>query len=100
MAQGKLKTKVQVPGKSGRNKQKQSHQRKALGPKKGARVCKPKKARHVELSKLKRGIQKTIGMSIEAEITARANVVEPKPFHLSHPAPDLKKDRKKKKKTK
>ncbi|XP_070571570.1 UPF0390 protein zgc136864-like [Ptychodera flava] len=99
MAQGKMKIKAQVPGK-GRNKQRHAQNKKVLGPKKGARVMKPKKAKSVEVAKLKKGIERIINNSIQAEISARASTVETKPFILSHPKPEQKKEGKRKKKKK
>nr|XP_002735270.2 PREDICTED: leydig cell tumor 10 kDa protein homolog [Saccoglossus kowalevskii] len=93
-----MKKKVQLPGKAGRNKQKHAHQKKALAPRKGGRVIKPKKAKNIEVAKLKKNIEKAIGSNIEAEIGARASSAEPKSFNIVHSSSNVKNKEAKKQK--
>ena len=59
-------------------KEKNRHKKHQL--KKGARVIAPKKAKHLEAAKLKKGLEKSIKANIEQEITAKVKSVEAKSF--------------------
>ncbi|XP_054749233.2 leydig cell tumor 10 kDa protein homolog [Lytechinus pictus] len=85
MVQGKIKTKVQVPGKGSRNKQKYAHQKKK-GPKRGARFIAPKKAKQIEAAKLKKNITKAISSRNEQEIISQAASKEPKKLLVAAPS--------------
>ncbi|KAL5016495.1 hypothetical protein ScPMuIL_006084 [Solemya velum] len=79
MAQGKLKVKSKLP--SG-VKHKGSHKQKSHGPRKGGVFIAPKKTKHIEASKLKKGLQRAITANIEQEVKMLAKSVEPKSFHV------------------
>ncbi|XP_071479240.1 UPF0390 protein zgc136864-like [Diadema setosum] len=78
MVQGKVRTKVQVPGSGRKNKQRTSHQKKYNQPKKGARYIAPKKARQIQAAKLKKNITKAITARNEMDIISKASSSEPK----------------------
>ena len=79
MAQGKAKLKNKLPsGVKAKNKK----QNQPLGLKKGGRTIAPKKTRHLEAAKLRKGLEKSINANIEHEVTMKAHSVEPKSFHL------------------
>merc|ERR1712087_128332 len=87
MAQGKLKTKVKVPGKAG-DKQKNNNNHKNLGVKKGPKNFKAKKAKAVEHSKRQTEISKGINRAIEAELVGKARSCESTGFRvIKGPAP-------------
>ncbi|VDI47478.1 Hypothetical predicted protein [Mytilus galloprovincialis] len=78
MVQGKSRLKKLPNGIKTKNKK----QNKPLGLKKGGQVIAPKKKRHLEAAKLKKGLEKSINAKIEHEVTMTANSVEPKSFHV------------------
>ncbi|XP_064613417.1 leydig cell tumor 10 kDa protein homolog [Liolophura sinensis] len=79
MAQGKLKTNVKVPV---HGKPKHKDRNKNKGPKRGGRIIAPKKAKLVQVAKLKKGLENTIRASIEQDASARASAMEPRSLHL------------------
>ncbi|XP_013411316.1 leydig cell tumor 10 kDa protein homolog isoform X2 [Lingula anatina] len=79
MAQGKLKTKVQLPAGT---RGKQKHHKKSGVLKKGCMSIAPKKARHVQAAKLKKSLEKEIKKGIEQEVAVAAGNVEPKRFNV------------------
>lgn len=83
MVQGKVKTKVQVLGTRGRNKQKFSHQKKQQQPKKGARYIAPKKAKQIQASKLQKNISKAISARNEDDMISQACAKEPKKLSVA-----------------
>ncbi|XP_072033932.1 UPF0390 protein zgc136864-like [Amphiura filiformis] len=96
--QGKVKTKVQVPGNKGRNKQRHVHQKKSMSKKKG-RVIAPKKAKHLQMAKLKKNMEKAIGSNIEQEILSKAAAQEPRSMTVvTNPSPKVSQKKKNKKK--
>lgn len=87
MAQGKLKTKVKVPGKSG-DKQKNNNKNKNLGVKKGSKNFKAKKPKAVVESQRQKEITKGINKAIEAELVGKARSCESTGFRvIKGPAP-------------
>lgn len=86
MAQGKLKAKVKVPGKSG-EKQKNPN-KKNLGLKKGPKDLKAKKQKAVVSSQRQKEITKGINKAIEAELVGKARSCESTGFRvIKGPAP-------------
>lgn len=61
---------------------KEKNRHKKQQPKKGARVIAPKKTKHLEAAKLKKGLEKAIKSNIEQEITMKAKSVEGKSFNV------------------
>jgi len=95
MAQGKLKAKVKVPGKSGEkknNNNNNSGNKKNLGIKKGPKSFKAKKAKAVEHSQRQKEISKGINKAIEAELVGKARSCESTGFRvIKGPAPSTSK---------
>jgi len=86
MAQGKLKAKVKVPGKSGQRQQQKD--KKPLGLKKGPKDLKAKKSKAVVASQRQKEITKGINKAIEAELVGKARSCESTSFRIiKGPAP-------------
>ncbi|KAL8571521.1 hypothetical protein ACOMHN_056816 [Nucella lapillus] len=95
MPQGKLKAKVQLP-KGVKQKQKSE---KKNNLRKGHRTIAPKKARLVEASKLKKGMEKQLKVVIEQHALSRAAHAEPKTLAILKTSSDPKPSDKPNKKT-
>lgn len=89
MAQGQGKKKKAVVAKK--------TQKKALGPKKGARAITPKKNRSIKAAKVKKGLETTIKAKIEQELTQVAVSKRSKPLNVVKPAAEKKTKQTKKK---
>ncbi|CAH3108150.1 unnamed protein product [Pocillopora meandrina] len=87
MAQGKGKIKKATATKK--------HQKKALGPKKGARTIAPKKKTTVKAAKVKKALEVTIKANIEQELTQVAVSKQSKPLKMVKPAAGKKPAKKK-----
>ncbi|XP_058967508.2 UPF0390 protein zgc136864-like [Pocillopora verrucosa] len=87
MAQGKGKIKKATATKK--------HQKKALGPKKGARTIAPKKKTTVKAEKVKKALEVTIKANIEQELTQVAVSKQSKPLKMVKPAAGKKPAKKK-----
>lgn len=99
MAQGKLKVKAKVPGKSGKKNTANHQQKSTLNKvKKGNKIIAPKKQAQQQLAKYKKGIQKAINQNIEAEVSAKAQKFEEgkKFWVVGNPSSDSKGKNKKK----
>jgi len=93
MAQGKLKAKVQVPGKAGdKQKNNNNDKKKNLGVKKGPKNLKAKKQKAVVSSQRQKEITKGINKAIEAELVGKARSCESTGFRvIKGPAPSTSK---------
>jgi len=80
MAQGKLKTKVKVPGKAGQKQKNPS--KKNLGLKKGPKDLKAKKPKAVLHSQRQKELTKAINKGIEVEVTGKAASCESTGFKV------------------
>ncbi|XP_025089400.1 UPF0390 protein zgc136864-like [Pomacea canaliculata] len=81
MPQGKLKTKVQMP--EGTKKQKKTQKKSVL--RKGHRTIAPKKAKIIDAVKIKKGLEKQVVAAIEQEAVARAASTEHKSLQILKP---------------
>jgi len=92
MAQGKLRTKVKVPGKAGDKQKNNNNNKKNLGIKKGPKNLKAKKSKAVVDSQRQKEITKGINKAIEAELVGKARSCESTGFRvIKGPAPSTSK---------
>ncbi|KAK6184239.1 hypothetical protein SNE40_006747 [Patella caerulea] len=79
MAQGKLKAKVQKPGKG---KQKSLRPTKHHVLRKGHLTIKPKKGKELETFKLRKNLERAINTNIEHDVSMKASSIQPQSFKL------------------